>query len=115
MITKTEVINLIIKKLPSSQVFVENLKGNDHLQVTVIASEFNGLSLVKQHQLVYSALKEELASEAIHALALKTEKPEVAVPLLVETIRIMTPNSPEGKKAYERLIQLGFVETKYKG
>ena len=63
-------------RFPSSQVFVENIKGNDHLQVTVIASEFNGLSLVKQHQLVYSALKEELASEAIHALALKTETPK---------------------------------------
>ena len=75
MITKTEVINLIKNKLPSSQVFVETLKGNDHLQVTVISPEFNGLSLVKQHQLVYSALKEELASEAIHALALKTETP----------------------------------------
>ena len=75
MITKTDVINLIKKKLPGSQVFVENLKGNDHLEVTVIASEFDGLSLVKQHKLVYSALKEELASEAIHALALKTETP----------------------------------------
>ena len=42
MITKNEVISLITKKLPSSQVFVENIKGNDHLQVTVIASEFNG-------------------------------------------------------------------------
>ena len=73
MITKTEVINLITKKLPDSKVTVENLKGNDHLQVTVISSEFNGLSLIKQHQLIYSALKEELASEAIHALALKTE------------------------------------------
>ena len=52
MITKNEVINLITKKLPSSQVFVENIKGNDHLEVTVIASEFNGLSLIKQHQLV---------------------------------------------------------------
>jgi len=49
------------------------------------------------------------------SLYLKTEKPEVAVPLLVETIRIMSPDSPQGKKAYERLIQLGFVETKYKG
>ena len=48
MITKTEVIKLITEKIPSSQVFVENLKGNDHLQVTVIASEFHGLSLVKQ-------------------------------------------------------------------
>ena len=75
MITKTQVINLITKKLPDSHVSVENLKGNDHLQVTVVSHQFNGLSLVKQHQLVYSALKEELASEAIHAVALKTETP----------------------------------------
>ena len=75
MTTKNEVINLIKQKIIESEVFVENLKGDDHLQVTVISSEFNGLSLVKQHQLVYSALKEELASEAIHALALKTETP----------------------------------------
>ena len=75
MATKSEVINLIKQKIANSVVYVENLKGDDHLQVTVISSEFNGLSLVKQHQLVYSALKEELASEAIHALALKTETP----------------------------------------
>ena len=75
MATKSEVINLIKQKIVDSEVYVENLKGDDHLQVTVISSEFKGLSLVKQHQLVYSALKEELASEAIHALALKTETP----------------------------------------
>ena len=73
MITKEEVIKLITNKIPNAEVLVENIKGNDHLQVTVIASQFNGLSLVKQHQLVYSALKNELASEVIHALALKTE------------------------------------------
>ena len=75
MTTRYEVINLIKQKIADSEVFVENLKGDDHLQVRVISAEFNGLSLVKQHQLVYSALKEELASEAIHALALKTETP----------------------------------------
>ena len=75
MTTKIKGINLIKQKIANSVVYVENLKGDDHLQVTVISSEFNGLSLVKQHQLVYSALKEELASEAIHALALKTATP----------------------------------------
>ena len=75
MTTRSEVINLIKQKIADSEVFVENLKGDDHLQVRVISAEFNGLSLVKQHQLVYSALKDELASEAIHALALKTETP----------------------------------------
>ncbi len=49
------------------------------------------------------------------SMYIKTEKPEVAVPLLVETIRIMSPKTPEGEEAYGRLIQLGFVETKYKG
>ena len=73
MLTKEEVINLITKKIPNSEVYVESLSGNDHLQVTVISSEFKGLSLIKQHQLVYVALKNELASEAIHALALKTQ------------------------------------------
>ena len=55
------------------------------------------------------------SNERLASFYIKTEKPEVAVPLLVETIRIMSPNSKEGKEAYERLIQLGFVETKYKG
>ena len=75
MITRADVMNLISKKLPNSEILVENLKGNDHLQVTVISSQFKGLSLIKQHKLVYSALKEELASEAIHALALTTRIP----------------------------------------
>ena len=55
------------------------------------------------------------SNERLASTYIKTEMPEVAVPLLVETIRIMSPNSPEGKEAYERLILLGFVETKYKG
>jgi len=49
------------------------------------------------------------------ALYIRNEKPEVAVPLLIETIRIMSPDSIEGKEAYQKLIQLGFVETEYKG
>jgi len=54
-------------------------------------------------------------NERLAAMYIKTEKPEVAVPLLVETIRIMSPKTQEGKEAYERLIKLGFVETEYKG
>ena len=55
------------------------------------------------------------SNKRLVSMYIKTEKPEVAVPLLVETIRIMSPSTPEGKEAYERLIQLGFVETKFKG
>ena len=45
----------------------------------------------------------------------RKKQPEVAVPLLVEIIRLMSPNSVEGKEAYENLLQLGFVDTTYKG
>ena len=55
------------------------------------------------------------SNERLAALYIKDEEPEVAVPLLVEIIRIMSPNTAEGKKAYENLILLGFVETTYKG
>tara|TARA_A100000164_G_C21810419_1_gene725207 strand:+ start:82 stop:600 length:519 start_codon:yes stop_codon:yes gene_type:complete len=49
------------------------------------------------------------------ALYKRREQPEVAVPLLVEIIRLMSPTSSEGKEAYKNLIQLGFVETPYRG
>ena len=54
-------------------------------------------------------------NKRLASLYIKSGKPDVAVPLLIETIRIMSPNSKEGKEAYESLIQLGFVETKYRG
>ena len=49
------------------------------------------------------------------ALYKRKKQPEVAVPLLVEIIRLMSPTTSEGKKAYKDLLQLGFVETPYKG
>ena len=45
----------------------------------------------------------------------RKEQSEVAVPLLIEIIRIMSPNSPEGKEAYDNLLGIGFVDTTYKG
>jgi len=55
------------------------------------------------------------SNDRLANLYIKNKKPDVAVPLLIEIIRIMSPNSEEGKKAYKSLIQLGFVETEYKG
>ena len=45
----------------------------------------------------------------------RKNQPEVAVPLLVEIIKLMSASSPEGKSAYNDLYELGFVETQYKG
>ena len=55
------------------------------------------------------------SNSRLASLYRRKKQPEVAVPLLVEIIRLMSPNSPQGKEAYENLIQLGFVNTSYRG
>jgi stress-induced morphogen len=76
MVQPDQVRAAITAALPDALVEVEDLTGGgDHLQVSVVSTAFNGLSRVKQHQLVYGALRSELASEAIHALALQTSTP----------------------------------------
>ncbi|MCP9806785.1 BolA family transcriptional regulator [Cyanobium sp. T1B-Tous] len=76
MVHPDQVKAAITLAMPDASVEVEDLTGGgDHLQVTVVSSAFNGLTRVKQHQLVYGALRQELASEAIHALALQTSTP----------------------------------------
>ena len=75
MITAQEVTILIKQTLPDAQIDVKDLGGGDHLEVNVVSAQFSGLSLVQQHQLVYGALRNELKTETIHALALKTSIP----------------------------------------
>ena len=77
MVSLEQVEAMIREKLPDARVVVKDLTGGgDHLEAVVVSSEFEGKTRVKQHQLVYSALQEAMASEAIHALALKTYTPE---------------------------------------
>tara|TARA_Y100001968_G_C19227848_1_gene652966 strand:+ start:306 stop:827 length:522 start_codon:yes stop_codon:yes gene_type:complete len=53
------------------------------------------------------------ANLRLAALFRKQNQPEVAVPVLVEVVRLMTPASSQGKRAYEELLELGFAETPY--
>ncbi|MBD2013604.1 BolA family transcriptional regulator [Microcoleus sp. FACHB-53] len=77
MISLQQVEALIKAEIPDAQVQVQDLTGGgDHLQAIVVSSQFEGKSLVKQHQLVYGAVRQAMDTEAIHALALKTYTPE---------------------------------------
>jgi acid stress-induced BolA-like protein IbaG/YrbA len=76
MVNPEQVKAAIRNALPGAEVEVEDLTGGgDHLQVRVVCESFAGLNRVRQHQLVYGALRNELASEAIHALAVHTATP----------------------------------------
>ncbi|GET39389.1 BolA family protein [Microseira wollei] len=77
MITPDQVAAMIKAQMPDAQVQVQDLTGtNDHYQVTVVSSLFEGKNRVQQHQMVYGALREAMATEAIHALALNTSAPQ---------------------------------------
>ena len=41
--------------------------------------------------------------------------PELAVPLLVEVVKLVKPSNPIGAKAYQELFELGFIETPFRG
>ncbi|MFM7549592.1 MAG: hypothetical protein ACKO8I_12145 [Cyanobacteriota bacterium] len=43
----------------------------------------------------------------------RLNQPEVAVPLLVEVVKVMTPTSDQGRKAYQTLVEIGFAGTPY--
>ena len=76
MMHPEEVQKIIESALPGSEVVVQDLTGTrDHFQALVISQDFEGKSMVEQHQIVYRALGDHM-KQAIHALALKTFTPE---------------------------------------
>ncbi len=71
--TSNDIKQSIIEKLECE--FVEIL-GEDgaHFEGTIVSSLFEGLNRVKQHQLVFNALGDNMKSD-IHALSMKTYTP----------------------------------------
>jgi hypothetical protein len=53
------------------------------------------------------------ANLRLAAVFRRQNQSEVAVPLLVEVVKVMTPTSEEGRKAYQSLVEIGFVVTPY--
>jgi stress-induced morphogen len=67
---------MIEAALPGAEVEVSDETGaGDHLQATVAAPQFAGLSRIDQHRLVKAAVKERFDDGTIHALSVKTEMP----------------------------------------
>jgi stress-induced morphogen len=60
---------------PDAEIAIEDLAGDgDHYRARIVSSAFHGLSRIRQHQLVYAALKGKVGGE-LHALALETAAP----------------------------------------
>lgn len=71
-----DIITLIKEGIPGAEVELTDLAGDgDHFKAVVISDAFVGLTRIKQHQMVYAALKGRMGGE-LHALALETRTPD---------------------------------------
>ena len=75
MITISQIEEKIKQNLKTVLVEVIDLRGGDHIQAIVVSSEFEGKTLVEQHKIIYDIFSEEMKSNVIHALTLKTYSP----------------------------------------
>jgi stress-induced morphogen len=59
-------------KLEIEELEITDLKGGNHWEIIIKSPNFNDLSRIKQHKLIYDILSEPLADESIHALVIKS-------------------------------------------
>ena len=74
--SRETLLGYLTDAFPEAEITLTDLAGDDnHWQAEIVCSQFAGIPRVKQHQLVYSALKGTMGGE-LHALALKTRAPD---------------------------------------
>jgi acid stress-induced BolA-like protein IbaG/YrbA len=73
MATKEELKERIEAALPGARAEVSGDDGH-HFEAVVVAPQFEGLSRIAQHRLVYDVFRGELGGR-IHALSLQTKVP----------------------------------------
>ena len=65
----------LVQAFPDAEIVIDDLAGDgDHYRARIVSTAFAGLPRVRQHQLVYAALKGKMGGE-LHALALETSAP----------------------------------------
>ncbi len=65
---------------PEAEIEIDDLAGDgDHYRARITAAAFQGLTRVRQHQLVYEALQGRMGGE-LHALPLETKALETKAP-----------------------------------
>ncbi len=72
--TPADIKSLIETHLNNSQAQVTGEESQ--FEATVVSDAFEGLSMVRQHQLIYGILNDYIQSGEIHALTIKAYTPE---------------------------------------
>jgi acid stress-induced BolA-like protein IbaG/YrbA len=69
-----KIAELIRAGLPGAQVEVTG--DGRHFEAKVISSDFAGKSLIQKHRMVMETVKQQIASDELHALSIKAYTPE---------------------------------------
>jgi hypothetical protein len=105
--------DLAVAKLQQARKIFNQLS-NFHLQ---LANSFSGIDpKVTESQRSKALQTGQLRDETTYQLALvhrAQNKPELAVPLLIQVILSQNPSSELGRKSYQQLYELGFVDVPY--
>jgi acid stress-induced BolA-like protein IbaG/YrbA len=73
LLRENDIAEMLKEKLDVQEIEVIDLKGGNHWQVNITASDFNSLNRVKREQLIQRVLAGPLADETIHALVIKAK------------------------------------------
>lgn len=73
-LTPQEIARRIEEALPGARAEVSG--ADAHFSATIVSAAFAGKTRVEQHQMIYALFREEMTTQAIHALALRTLTPE---------------------------------------
>ena len=74
--TLDEIKARIEQNLQTTHVQIIDLGGGDHIRAVVVSPQFAGLPLLRQHKLVLDLFTDEINSNEVHALTVKTLTPE---------------------------------------
>ena len=68
-----EIKKLIMDSIPDATIEIKDLMGdNNHYAAVIKSSQFNNISKIEQHKLVYKSLKGKMGNE-LHALSITTK------------------------------------------
>ena len=74
--TSAQIESDLREAFPDADIHIEDLAGDGaHYRARIVSSAFQGLSRVRQHQLVFQAMKGKVGG-VLHALAVETSTPE---------------------------------------
>jgi len=103
------------KKLQEARVIFNQLSNFYQQLFTSFSGIDNRIADLQRRKAVETGDMRDRATYQLALVHRAQNQPELAVPLLIQIIRSQNPTRDLGKKAYQQLFELGFVDTAYPG